>query len=88
MCVVCLAGDDGVMYDFILMDYQMPVMDGPAAISAIRGLGYQGVILGLTGNVLIVDQDVMVAAGADGVLTKPLDIDILWDLLTSLLKNK
>ena len=85
-CVVYLAGDE-VMYDFILMDYQMPVMAGPAAIAAIRGLGYQGVILGLTGNVLSVDQNVMVAAGADGVLTKPLEIDVLWDLLTALLKN-
>ena len=75
------------MYDFILMDYQMPVMDGPAAIAAIRGLGYQGVVLGLTGNVLAVDQDVMVGAGADGVLTKPLDVDILWATLTTLLKD-
>jgi len=74
-------------YDFILMDYQMPIMDGPAAISAIRALGYEGVILGLTGNVLTEDQDVMVRAGAEAVLTKPLDINILWDTLKRLLKN-
>ena len=65
----------------------MPIMDGPAAITAIRAMGYQGVILGLTGNVLAVDQDVMVKAGADGVLTKPLDIDILWGKLKELRKK-
>ena len=75
------------LYDFILMDYQMLIMDGPAAISAIRALGYEGVILGLTGNVLAVDQDVMVKAGAQAVLTKPLDIDILWNTLQRMLKN-
>ena len=75
------------LYDFILMDYQMLIMDGPAAISAIRALGYEGVILGLTGNVLAVDQDVMVRAGAQAVLTKPLDIDILWNTLQRMLKN-
>jgi CheY-like chemotaxis protein len=75
------------LYDLILMDYQMPIMDGPAAISAIRALGYKGVILGLTGNVLAVDQDVMVRAGAEAVLTKPLDIDILWNTLQRMLKN-
>ena len=86
-CVVVYLAGDGVMYDFILMDYQMPVMAGPAAIAAIRGLGYQGAILGLTGNVLSVDQNVMVAAGADGVLTKPLEIDVLWITLKRLLKR-
>ena len=69
----------------VLMDYQMPTMDGPAAITAIRALGYTGIILGLTGNVAAGDQDTMVKAGADGVLTKPLDVNILWDTLKRLL---
>ena len=75
----------GGSYDVILMDYQMPNMDGPTAISLIRASGYTGVILGLTGNVLAIDQDHMVKAGADGVLIKPLEISILWETLKKLL---
>ena len=79
------SGPSGEGYDVILMDYQMPNMDGPTAISMIRALGYTGVILGLTGNVLAIDQDSMVNAGADGVLIKPLEISILWETLKKLL---
>ena len=81
-----LTGDGGcAYYDLVLMDYQMPTMDGPTAIAAIRALGYKGVILGLTGNVMAGDQDAMTAAGADGILAKPLDVTILWDALKRLL---
>jgi len=66
-------------YDVILMDYQMPNMDGPTAIRAIRSLGYKGVIFGVTGNVMALDQQEMIAAGADDVLPKPFDIDKFWD---------
>ena len=59
------------VYDLILMDYQMPNMDGPTAISHIRALGYKGRIVGLTGNVVEVDIEKMRTSGADKVLTKP-----------------
>jgi two-component system sensor histidine kinase BarA len=62
-------------------------MDGPEAIAAIRALGFKGVILGLTGNVMAADQDVMKAAGANDVLTKPLDSNILWAKLRTLLHS-
>ena len=54
-------------------------MDGPTAIAAIRALGFKGIILGLTGNVNATNQETMTKAGADGVLTKPLNIDIFWN---------
>ena len=66
-------------YDAILMDYQMPNMDGPTAIRAIRSLGYKGVVIGVTGNVMALDQQEMMAAGANDVLPKPFDIDKFWD---------
>ena len=59
------------VYDIIFMDYQMPVMDGPTAIKAIRALGYTGRIVGLTGNALQSDQDYMRESGANDVLLKP-----------------
>ena len=67
-------------YDVILMDYQMPNMDGPTAIRAIRSLGYKGVIIGVTGNVMALDQQEMIAAGADDVLSKPFEIDKFWEI--------
>jgi CheY-like chemotaxis protein len=59
------------VYDLILMDYQMPRMDGPTAITRIRRLGYTGKIVGLTGNVLDSDKEFMRTAGANHVLSKP-----------------
>ena len=61
------------VYDLILMDYQMPKMDGPTAISHIRALGYQGRIVGLTGNVVETEMNKMYSSGADKVLTKPVN---------------
>ena len=71
-------------YDIILMDYQMPEMDGPTAIAEIRRLGYKGIILGLTGNALVSDKDVMLKSGADGVLVKPLNIQLFRQVLKDL----
>ena len=67
------AAQGGGLYDIILMDYQMPVMAGPEAISQIRKLGYKGTIVGLTGNVLSLDMKAMTDAGADKVLAKPVN---------------
>jgi CheY-like chemotaxis protein len=65
-------------YDLILIDDQMPRMDGPAAILEIRHMGYNGLIFGLTGNGLQIDQQKMISAGANKVMLKPLDVDDLW----------
>jgi CheY-like chemotaxis protein len=60
-------------FDAILIDYQMPVMDGPTAIREIRNLGFTRLIIGVTGNVLPHDKEIMTRAGANMVLTKPVD---------------
>jgi CheY-like chemotaxis protein len=43
---------NGKPYDTILMDYEMPVMDGPTASKEIRALGCDSFIVGVTGNAL------------------------------------
>jgi CheY-like chemotaxis protein len=65
------------MYDVILMDFMMPVMDGPTATRKIRDMGYEGLILGVTGNALPSDIDLFMGHGADRVLTKPVNVDSL-----------
>jgi CheY-like chemotaxis protein/nitrogen-specific signal transduction histidine kinase/HPt (histidine-containing phosphotransfer) domain-containing protein len=64
-------------FDLVLMDCQMPVMDGYAATAAIRALpGERGrtPILALTANALQGDESRCLAAGMDGFLPKPLTL--------------
>ena len=70
------------IYDAILMDYQMPNMDGPTAIKAIRKLKYKGKIVGLTGNVMSSELGIMHEAGADEILSKPVTQEALEKIVT------
>ena len=63
-----------VPYDVILMDVQMPVMDGLVATRRIRSMqrpGSQPYILAMTASVLVEDRTACIAAGMDGHLPKP-----------------
>ena len=64
-------------YDVILMDFMMPKMNGPDATRAIRQLGYERPIIGVTGNALDEDKSVFSNAGATQVIIKPLKIKVL-----------
>ena len=61
----------------VLCDSVMPVMDGPTAVQIIRGLGYDGPILGVTGNTLPEQVADFVAHGADEVVGKPVKLPVL-----------
>jgi signal transduction histidine kinase/PAS domain-containing protein/ActR/RegA family two-component response regulator len=60
-------------YHMILMDKEMPIMDGHGATMAIRKVGNSVPIVGLTGNALDEQRVEFLACGADAVLTKPLN---------------
>jgi signal transduction histidine kinase/DNA-binding response OmpR family regulator len=67
-------------FDLVLMDCQMPVMDGYAATAAIRALPGERrriPIVALTANALQGDEARCIAAGMDGFLPKPLRLDQL-----------
>jgi PAS domain S-box-containing protein len=64
-------------FDVILIDIQMPVMDGNTATRLMREHGLKLPIYALTANAMKGFEEEIVAAGFTGYLTKPLDIDQL-----------
>lgn len=67
-------------YDLILMDYEMPILNGPKATQRLRELGCSAIVIGVTGNVLPEDCELFKQHGADAVLPKPVKIHDLLEL--------
>ncbi len=78
----------GAPYDLVLMDIQMPGLDGIEATKRIRAneaaqAGKRTPILALTANTLVEDRYACFEAGMDGFLVKPLDREKLSDALAN-----
>ncbi len=72
-------------FDVILMDMQMPVMDGYQATRYLRDQGFSKPILALTANAMEGDEKKCLEAGCSGFLTKPINMDKLVEAVGSAL---
>lgn len=72
--------------DLILMDCQMPKMDGITATRNIRDLGFDGPIIALTANATKEDEYAALEAGMNAFMTKPLKPERLGAMLTEYLQ--
>jgi CheY-like chemotaxis protein len=76
-----------IHYDVVLMDMQMPHLDGPGATRLIRAETLptgQPFIVALTANALAEDREICLSAGMDAFLTKPFRPQELQDVLAHL----
>jgi CheY-like chemotaxis protein/two-component sensor histidine kinase len=74
-------------YDIILMDIQMPNMNGYEATEALRDKGVTIPIIALTANAMKGDEDKCIAAGCDHYLSKPIDSTELAEIISKCMQN-
>ena len=79
-------------YDMILMDIQMPKMDGYKATQAIRNLSDKDKasipIIAMTANAFEEDKRDAIAAGMNGHIAKPIQVDKLLSILSEVIRKQ
>lgn len=78
----------GNTYDVIFMDHMMPQMDGIETTQKLRALGYAGVIVALTANALVGNDEMFAQNGFDGFIPKPIDIRQLNEVLNTFIRDR
>jgi CheY-like chemotaxis protein len=73
-------------FDLVLMDCQMPVMDGLQATGELRALGFTMPVVALTAHAIVGDRERCLAAGMDDYMTKPIEPDVLAQMLQKWLR--
>jgi PAS domain S-box-containing protein len=72
-------------YDLVLMDIQMPEMDGYEALARLRAAGFRQPVVALTAHALKSERERAMARGFDAYLTKPIHRPVLYGTIAELL---
>ncbi|HWE01614.1 MAG TPA: ATP-binding protein [Tepidisphaeraceae bacterium] len=82
------AAKSGVPFHLILMDMEMPEMDGCEAAMHLRNMGFKLPIIALTANAMSADRDHCMTSGCNAFVTKPIDWPKLMEMIASHLRHK
>ncbi len=92
ICVNKMLQAEPGYYDLVLMDVQMPVMDGLKATREIRNISDEAKastpIIAMTANAFVEDQQKCLEAGMNAHLSKPLEIEALLETFADILRKK
>lgn len=75
-------------FDLVLMDIQMPMLDGLAATAALRELGFDKPVIALTANKMKGDEEQYLNAGCSGYVSKPINIEFLMTTICEALSRQ
>ena len=78
---------NGRQYDIIFMDHMMPKMGGMEAAKTLRDMGYARPIIAMTANAVVGQEELFLANGFDGFISKPIDIRKLDALLIDFIQK-
>src|SRR5690606_24398434 len=68
-------------YDLILLDLQMPLMDGYELTRTLRRTGYSRPIIAITAHAMTQHRSQALEAGCDALYTKPIDLPVLREAI-------
>jgi len=92
-CLSCLSAEEAIRLlktdeyvDAILIDMMMPEMDGYEAIPIIKNIPSRRntLVIAVTAQAMTGDKEKCLEAGADGYVSKPIDVDKLLDVLSKI----